>query len=229
VTNLHKWFYGGLGVLVLGLLYLAHAYSVRQARAEEQQTATEKTIAIKDQAIADLKRDRAESDARFAQAIANVTTGKQAVTVLQPIISPQGQPAPQTITKADLSPEAQKSIPGPPDTSLHLLTDEQVINAAKRELRCQQTEINLGNCEAEKTLMQAEIDALTKANADWQKAGAVGPWMVALGASRNAGGNGYSPNLFLQRRINTNLGIMAGVEGKGDLSLAVTWNFAVKR
>src|SRR5690349_11020157 len=218
MSKLHKIYLAVLIPLALVALLMAHLHSLSLVRAEEQQRATDKVLAAKDQALADLKRDRDDRDAKYLAAMAELKTAKQGIQILQPIISPQGQQAPQVITKADLPQEAQKSIPGPPETNLHVLTDEQVINAAKRELTCEKAEGDLSTCAQEKTLMQQKIDSLTAANEQWQKTGKVGPNMVIFGVTKDAAGKGYSPNLLYGRRITNSIGFIAGVQGHGDLT-----------
>jgi hypothetical protein len=229
VTRLHKIYLGIVAVLIVAALIAGISYKISVVRAEEQQKATDKVLAAKDQALAD--RDKQFSAFRddMLRQISDLKTAKQASQVLAPIIVPAGGMAPQTVTKAELPPEVSKTLPGPPNASFTLLTDEQMIKLGQRELTCQVTEAGLTKCAADKADMQAKIDALTKANNDWKKAGAVGPWMFGLGASRDAGGKGYSSNFYIQRRLNSSLGIMAGVQGKGDVSLALTWNFGEKK
>lgn len=222
MSTLHKVYLGIIAVLVLGALYAVHAYQVAQTKAEAQQKATEQVLAAKDQALADRDKSFQDFKAQMLQQIADIKTQKQAVTVLQPIV--QGA-SPQTVTKSELPADVQKQLPGDPSAHFTLLTDEQVVNLGRREKACELTEAGLTKCDGDKADLQAKIDALTKANADWAKAGKVGPWMVALGASRNAAGNGFSPNAFIQRRINSDWGVMVGVQGKGDLSLSLTHNF----
>ena len=225
MTKLHAIYLGICGVLAIGLTGAGIAYKVSTVRAQEQQAATDKVLAAKDQAIAD--RDKAFQDfqTKVLQQIADIKTAKQATQVLQPIILPQGGNAPATVTKGDLPPEVAKTLPGPSNGNFTLLSDEQMVALGKRELQCQVTEAGLTTCEADKKDFLAQIDALKKSNEAWAKAGRVGPWIAGLGVAKNAGGNGYTPTILFGRRITKNLGIMGGVQGRGDLSLWATWNW----
>ena len=213
MTKLHKIYLIVSIVLILGLLYLAHAYSVKQAAAEATQTATEKALADRDKTIAQRERDYQDFKAQMLQQIADIKTAKQGIQILQPIISPQGQAPPQTITKADLSPDAQKAVPGPLNTNLHLFTDEQVINQAKREVSCQITEAGLSKCGQDKADMQAKIDALTKANLEWAKLGVTPRMMVGFGVAKSAE-NGYTPAILFHYRIQPKLGLGVFAENR---------------
>jgi len=214
VTNLHKWFYGGLGILVLGLLILAHAYSVRQARAEAQQEASDKVIAAKDQALADRDKSFNDFKAQMIQQISDLKTAKQATQVLQPIIVPQGGTAPATVAKTDLPPEVAKTLPGPANANFTLLSDDQMVKLGQRELNCQVTEAGLTKCQADAQDYKAQIATLTKANLDWQKAGAVPRWTAGFGIARAGGNAGYTPALFLDYRIQPKWGLFVGGENK---------------
>lgn len=211
---MHKWFYGGLGILILGLLYLAHAYSIRQARAEEQQSATEKIIAAKDQALSDRDKQFADFKTQMLQQIADIKTAKQATQVLTPIIVPQGGMAPATVTKADLPAEVAKTLPGPSNANFTLLSDDQIVKLGQRELNCQITEAGLTKCDQDKADLQAKIDALKKSNAQWAEAGAVPKWTAGLGIARAGGNQGYTPALFLDYRIQPKWGLFVGGENK---------------
>lgn len=229
MSRLHKIYLAIVAVLVLGVLWLAHAHSVTLARAEEAQKATDKVLAAKDQALLD--RDKAFQDLRadLLRQIADIKTAKQAVTVLQPIVQGAGQIAPQQVTKADLPPAVQAQLPGDAGTHYTLFTDPQMVLLGQREKTCQLTESGLTKCEADKADMQAKIDSLTAANANWQRVGAVGPWMAFAGVTKDAAGKGYSPALLFGRRITNSIGLMAGVQGNGDLTAGITVNFGGKR
>jgi hypothetical protein len=225
-VNLHKIYISAIGSIVLAAGFFAVRYEIRIARAEEQQKAADKFIAQKDQEMADRdKANQAKFDALALQ-IATLATQKQAVTVLTPTV---GQIAPTQVSKGDLAPDVQKTLPGDPVTKYTLFTDDQMVKLAKRELACQQTEGNLSTCEADKQTMQAKIDALTKANNNWKKAGSVGPWIAGLGAAKNADGKGYTPTMLFGRRLGSRIGVMGGVQGRGDLSLWLTYNFGEAR
>lgn len=211
---MHKWFYGVAAILIMGLLYLAHAYSVKQAATEASQTAMQKALADKDKEMAD--RDRA-NQAKFdalAQQIIDLKTAKQAVTVLQPIVQPAGGNAPQQVTKADLPPDVQKQLPGAPDTHYTLLTDPQVVLLGKRELACQQTEGNLSTCEADKKTLNEQKSKLAEQNGEWEKLGVVPRWTAGLGIARAGGSSGYTPVLFIDYRVQPKWGMFAGAENR---------------
>jgi hypothetical protein len=221
---IHKWLYSGLAVLVLGLLYLAHAYSVRQARAEEQQTATGKLIAAKDQALADRDKQFSDFKAQMLQQIADIKTAKQATQVLAPIIVPQGGTAPQTVTKADLPPEVAKTLPGPANASFTLLSEEQMVNLGKREINCRIAEAGVSKCDQDKRDMQEKISKLTEANQAWEKAGAVPRWTAGLGVARAGGNAGYTPVTWIDYRIQPKWGLFAGAENRAVFA-GVSINF----
>ena len=225
MTKAHKITLAVAGILLLGALYAVHAYQIAQTRAEAQQEKTDAILKAKDDALAQRDKDFQDFKAQMLQQIADIKTQKQAITVLQPIISPSGQPAPTQVTKGDLPPDVAKTLPGPSNASFTLLSDEQMVKLGQRELSCQITEAGLTKCDADKADYLAQITALKKTNADWAKAGKVGPWIAGLGAARNAAGNGYTPTVLFGRRLNSNLGVMTGVQGRGDLSLWLTWNF----
>ena len=211
--SIHKWLYGGLGILILGLLYLSHAYSVKQAATEASQTAMEKSLAAKDKEMTDRdKANQAKFDA-LQQRIDDLRTAKQAVQVIQPVVSPAGQIAPQGVTKAELPPDVQKQLPGTPDTHYTLMTDAQLVLLGKRELACQQTEGSLSTCEADKKTMQEKIDALTGQNQKWEQLGVVPRWTAGLGVAKSAT-NGYTPVAFLDYRIQPKWGLFIGAENK---------------
>ena len=225
MSTLHRWYLGIMSVLVLGAGLAIHLYSVAQARAEAQQEATNKVVAIKDKELADLKTEMDARDAKFDRQIAELKTAKQATQVLAPIIVPQGGTAPPTVSKSDLPADIAKTLPGPPSANFTLFTDDQLVKLGKRELACQKAEGDISTCIKEKAALADENGKLKKANADWVKAGKVGPWIAGLGAARNADGKGYTPTMLFGRRFGSQLGVMGGVQGRGDLSLWLTWNF----
>jgi hypothetical protein len=225
VTRLHAVYLGICGLLLAGLVGAGVAYKISTVRAEEQQKASDKVLAAKDQALSDRDKAFADFKAQMLQQIADIKTAKQATVILNPVVQPAGQIAPQQVTKADLSPDVQKQLPGAPDARYTLFTDPQMVLLGQREKSCQLTEAGLTKCEADRADYLAQIAALKKANAEWAKAGKVGPWIAGLGAAKNAAGNGYTPTVLFGRRITNNLGIIGGVQGRGDLSLWATWNF----
>lgn len=214
MTTIHKVYLGVIGVLVLIVAYFAISYEIKTVRAEEQQKASDQVIAVKDQAIKD--RDtiftawKADKDLE----IANLQTAKQATQVLAPIIVPQGGTAPTTVTKGDLPPEVAKTLPGASNANFTLLSDNQMVKLGQRELSCQITEGGLKKCDLDKADMQAKIDALTKANRQWQEAGSVPRWTAGLGVARAGGNSGYTPMLFLDYRVQSKWGLFAGAENK---------------
>jgi hypothetical protein len=218
VSTLHKIYLCIVAVLVLGCGLAAHLYHTAQVRAEVQQSATEQVIAAKNQALAD--RDKIFNDFKLQmlQQIADIKTAKQAVTVLQPVVSQAGQIAPQQVSKSDLPAEVQKQLPGAANTNYTLLSDSQMVLLGQREKSCQLTESGLTKCEADRQDYIAQITALTKANKDWEKAGAVGPWTILAGAAKSNGtGNGWTPAILVNRRLGPKLGLWAGAENRAVL------------
>lgn len=225
MSVIHRWYLGIVAVLVLGVGIAAHMYSVAQTRAEEQQKATDKVLAAKDQALADRDQQFATFREDMLRQIADIKTARQAVAVLQPVVSQAGQIAPQQVTKADLPPDVQKTLSGAPDTHFTLFNDDQMVLLGQREKSCQLTEAGLSKCDQDKADYLAQIAALKKVNDDWQKAGGVGKWTALLGATKDAAGKGYSPTLLLDYRFTRNVGLFGGVQGHGDLTAGVSIHF----
>lgn len=224
MSKLHKIYLAIVGVLVIGVLYAAHAYTMATAKADAQQSATNQVIAATDRALADRDKSFEAYKSQVQQQIAAMTA-RQAVTVLQPVVSQAGQIAPQQVTKADLPPDVQKTLSGAPDTHFTLFNDDQMVLLGQREKSCQLTEAGLSKCDQDKADYLAQIAALKKVNDDWQKAGGVGKWTALLGATKDAAGKGYSPTLLLDYRFTRNVGLFGGVQGHGDLTAGVSIHF----
>jgi hypothetical protein len=225
MTVIHRWYLAGIAVLVIVLGVFIVKHSVAVARAEEQQKASDKVIAATTQALTDRDKSFQAFQSQVLQEIAAIQTQKQAVTVLQPIIQPNGQPPPQTVTKAELPANVQAQLPGAPNTNYTLLTDPQVIGLAQNAAQCKLTEAGLTKCDADVLDFKAQIATLTKANLDWQKAGTVGPWGILAGAAKSNGtGNGWTPAVIINRRLSASWGLWAGAENRALMG-GVSWNF----
>ena len=88
-----------------------------------------------------------------------------------------GPTTPQTITKAELPPDVQKKTLGDASTQFTLLTDQQMIDAAKRENQCQITESGLTKCLADVDDWKAKFDASQKDVETWKTAAKGGNWL----------------------------------------------------
>jgi hypothetical protein len=213
MTKLHKIYLVIVGALVLIIGFFAIKYSVSLARAEEQQKATDQVIAAKNQALTDRDKTFEAFKDQVQQQIATMTA-KQAVTVIQPVVSPAGQPSPQQVTKAELPPDVQKALPGAANTNYTLLSDPQMVLLGQREKSCQLTEAGLTKCDADALDYKAQIASLTKSNNEWKAAGAVPRWTAGLGVARAGGSEGYTPALFIDYRIQSKWGLFMGAENK---------------
>lgn len=190
-------------LVIIGGLFGQHLWQSHQERlADKQQIATNAIIRTKDADIAN--RDKAFNDFKETaeKAIAAISTRPQAVTVLQPTVP--GTIAPQGVTKSDLPANLQQQLPGAPDTHYTLFTDAQTIALAKNAERCSITEKGLSTCAADKLDMQAKIDALTKANKNWQSL-AIPRWAATIGVTKQQTGS-YKPAAFLEYRFTKRFG-----------------------
>jgi hypothetical protein len=155
-------------VCIVGLAFIVHQFeNHRERMADKDQSGLQSKLNIADTQIA--KNDKAFSDFKteMLEKINGITTAKQGVTVLQPIM--QGS-APQGVTAGQLPPAVQSELPAgtKPETHYNLFTDDQTIALAKNAETCKITEEGLSTCAANKLTMQGKIDALTKQNKEWE-------------------------------------------------------------
>jgi hypothetical protein len=194
---------------ILGLAFILHQWENHKERiADKGQSSLQIQLAAKDAEMD--KRDKTFADFKtdMLAKIAGITTAKQGVTVLQPIM--QGA-APQGVTKSELPPSVQSQLPADakPDTHYNLVSDDQIVLLAKKAKACEITEAGLSTCAADKLTLQSEIDKLTKQNKEWADAGTVPHWTFMAGVSKTPTG-GYKPAAILSYRVTHHTGIAFG-------------------
>jgi hypothetical protein len=211
-------------VIVASLVGLVSYEKYRLTLADKTQTATDKLL--KENTDKENQRDKDFNDFKIQalQAIAEIKTAKQGVTVLQPIM--QGA-APQSVAKSDLPPDVQKQLPNTaPDARFNLLTDDQVVNLAKSSKQCDIDKAGLTTCEENKQSMQEKIDSLTRSNKKWEEAGTVPRWNAMIGISKTREGS-YKPAGILSYRVQHNWGLSIGAVNNavvGGLNINVGGN-----
>jgi hypothetical protein len=196
-------------VCIVGLAFIANQVEKHRERmADKDQSGLQIKLNAADAQIS--KNDKAFSDFKteMLEKINGITTAKQGVTVLQPII--QGS-APQGVTAGQLPAGVQSQLPAgtKPDTHYNLFTDDQTIALAKNAETCKITEVGLSTCAENKLTMQGKIDALTTQNKKWEDAGTVPHWTAMLGVSKTREG-GYKPAAMLSYRVTHHTGIAFG-------------------
>lgn len=196
-------------ICVIGLAFIANQVEKHRERlADKEQSGLKVKLASQDEEIS--KRDKEFSDFKTdtLKALSQITTAKQGVTVLQPIM--QGA-APQGVTAAQLPPQVQSQLPAgtKPDTHYNLFTDDQTIALAKSAGTCKITEEGLSTCAADKLTLQGQITELKKQNKKLVDAGTVPRWTAMLGVSKTRDG-GYKPAAILSYRVTHHTGIAFG-------------------
>lgn len=196
-------------VCIVGLAFIVHQFeNHRERMADKGQSQLQIKLNAADAQIT--KNDKAFSDfkAETLQVIAGITTAKQGMTLLQPIM--QGA-APQGVTAGQLPPGVQSQLPAgtKPDTHYNLLTDDQTIALAKSAENCKITEAGLSTCAADKLTLQGKIDDLIKQNKKWEDAGTVPHWSAMLGVSKTRDG-GYKPAVVFSYRVTHHTGLAVG-------------------
>jgi hypothetical protein len=196
-------------VCIVGLAFIANQVEKHRERmADKSQAGLQTKLAAQDAEMSKRDKDYADLKAETLKAIAGITTAKQGVTVLQPIM--QGV-APQGVTAAQLPPSVQNELPAgtKPDTHYNLLSDDQVIGLAKNAETCKLTEAGLSTCAADKLTLQGQIADLQKQNKKWEDAGTVPRWTAMLGVSKSRDG-AYKPAAILSYRVTHHTGIAFG-------------------
>jgi len=196
-------------VCIVGLAFIANQVEKHRERmADKDQSGLQAKLAAADTEMS--QRDKADAafKAEMLARINAITTAKQGVTVLQPIM--QGA-APQGVTKADLPPATQAQLPAgtAPDMHYNLMTDEQIVTLAKNAEACKIAENGLSTCVADKLTLQGKIDKLTSQNKKLEDAGTVPRWTFMAGVSKTRDG-GYKPAGILSYRVTHHTGVAFG-------------------
>lgn len=196
-------------VCIVGAAFISHQVeNHRERMADKGQSGLQIKLNAQDAAMA--KSDKAFSDFKtdMLAKIAGITTAKQGVTVLQPIM--QGA-APQGVTAGQLPPQVQSELPAGTklDTHYNLFSDDQVIALARSADNCKITEAGLSTCAANKLTLETQVAELTKQNKKWEDAGTVPHWTAMLGVSKTRDG-GYKPAAMLSYRVTHHTGISFG-------------------